>query len=180
MRKKGKEKKTKDRKEKKRPKTKGGHWTQEIDGKKKGKERQKQVRYWLEGWEVEILYGACLFQFSRSEFSLCDPMDCNKPGFPVHHQLLELAQTHVLLCHPLLLLASVFPSISVFSKESVLCIRWPKYWVLASSSVLPMNFQDWFPLGWTGLISLQSKGLSRVFSNTMVQKHQFFSSQLSL
>ena len=52
--------------------------------------------------------------------------------------------------------------------------------VSASASVLPMNIQDWFPLGWTGWVSLQSKGLSRVFSNTTVQKHQFFSAQLSL
>ena len=66
---------------------------------------------------------------------------------------------HLILCHPLLLLPSVFPSISVFSNESVLRIRW-KYWSSASASVLPVNIQDWFPLGWTGLIFLQSKGLS--------------------
>ena len=78
------------------------------------------------------------------------------------------------LCCLLLFLPSIFPSIRLFSNESVLCIRWP-----ASVSVLPMNIQDWSPLGWTGLISLQSKGLSRVFSNTTVQKHQFFGSQLS-
>ena len=70
---------------------------------------------------------------------------------------------------------SIFSSIRVFSNESILHIRWPKY----SASVLPMNIQDWFPLAWTGWISLQSKGLSRVFSNTTVQKHQFFSVQLS-
>ena len=87
---------------------------------------------------------------------------------------------HLILCHPLLLLPSIFPSIRVFSNESTLPIRWPKYWVSASTSVLPMNTQDWSPLGWTGWISLQSKGLSRVFSNTTVQKHQFFSAQLSL
>ena len=67
-----------------------------------------------------------------------------------------------------------------FSSESVLHIRWPKYWSFSFSISLPMNIQDWFPLGWTGWISLQSKGLSRVFSNTTVQKHQFFSTQLSL
>ena len=71
------------------------------------------------------------------------------------------------LCHPLLLLPSIFPSISVFSNESVLHIRWPKYWNL--TSVLPVNIQDGFPLGWTGRISLQSKGLSRVFFSTAVQ-----------
>ena len=87
---------------------------------------------------------------------------------------------HLILCHALLLPPSIFPRIRIFSNESVLCIRWPKYWVSASTSVLPMTIQDWFPLGWTGWISLESKGLSRVFSNTTVQKHQFFGTQLSL
>ena len=85
---------------------------------------------------------------------------------------------HFILCHPLLLLPSIFPSIRVFSNESALRIRWPKYWSFSSASVLPMNTQDW-SLGWTGWISLQSKGLSRVFSNTTVQKHQFIWAQLS-
>ena len=71
-----------------------------------------------------------------------------------------------------------YPTIS--SNESVLHIRWPQVLEFQSTSVLPMNIQDWFPLGWTGWISLQSKGLSRVFSNTIVQKHWFFSTQLSL
>ena len=114
--------------------------------------------------------------------TLCDPMDCSTPGFPVHHQHPELAQIHVhpvgddiqhlILCCPLLL-PSIFPSIRVFSSESVLHIRWPKYWSFRTSS-LPMSIQGWFPLGLTGLISLQPKGLSRVFSNTTIQKHQFF------
>ena len=86
---------------------------------------------------------------------------------------------HPTIFHPLLLLSSIFPSIRVFSNESDLCIRWSKYWKSASTSVLPMNTQDWSPLGWTGWISLQSSGLSRIFSNTTVQKHQFFSAQLS-
>ena len=77
-----------------------------------------------------------------------------------------MLSNHFILCHPLLLLLSIFPSIRVFSNESALCIRWPKYWASASASVLPMNIQGWFPLGLTGLIFLQSKGLSRVFSNT--------------
>ena len=68
--------------------------------------------------------------------------------------------------------------VHVFSSESVLHIRWPKYWSFSYSiRVLPKNIQDWFPLGLTGLISLQSKGLSRVFSNITVQNHQFFSTQ---
>ena len=88
-----------------------------------------------------------------------------------------IPSNHLILCHPLLLLPSIFSSIRVFSNESVLCIRWPK--VLELQHVLPMNIQGLFPLGSTGLISLQSKGLSRVFSS-ITQKHQFFSTQLSL
>ena len=68
-------------------------------------------------------------------------------------------------CHPLLFLPSTFPSISIFPKESVLRIRWPKYWNF-SFSILPMNIQDWFPLRCTGWISVQSKGFSRVLSST--------------
>ena len=91
-----------------------------------------------------------------------------------------MPSNHLILCHLLFLLPSIFPSIRVFSNESVLHITWPKYWSF-SFSISPSNeFQDWFPLGWTGWISLQSKGLSRVFSNTTVQKHQFFSAWLSL
>ena len=91
-----------------------------------------------------------------------------------------MPSNHLILCRPLLLLPSIFPSIRVFSSESVLHIRWPKYWSFSFSISLPMNTQDWSPLGWTGWISLQSKELSRVFSNTIVQKHQFFGTQLSL
>ena len=91
---------------------------------------------------------------------------------------LLMPSNHITLCHRLLLLLSIFPSISVFSSESVLRISWPKYWSFSIS--LSSEYQDWFPLGLTSLISLQSKGLSRVFSNTTVQKHQFFSAQLSL
>ena len=111
-------------------------------------------------------------------------LDYRTPGFPVHHQLLKFTQTHfywigdaIQLSHPLsspLLLPSIFKSIRVFSNESVLHIRCQSIGVSASASVLPMNIQDWFPLGWTGLISLLSKGLSRVFSNTTVERHQFF------
>ena len=228
---------------------------------------------------------------------LSGSMDCSMPGFPVLHYLLEFAQIHVhwvgeplnhlILCYPLLFLLSIHLSIRVFSNESALHIRWPKYWsfsfsvspfneyselisfridwfdlttlsvqsfshvslfatswtsglqasllsptprpcsnlcplnrwclptisssvvpfsscllsfpasasfqisrffasggqsngVSASVSVLPMSIQDWFSLGWTGWISLQSKGFSRVFSNTTVKKHQFFSTELSL
>ena len=80
---------------------------------------------------------------------------------------------HLILCCPLLLLPSIFPSIRVFPDESVLCIRWSKCWKF-SCSISLANIQGWFPLGLTSLIFLQSKGLSRVFSNTTVQRHQFF------
>ena len=84
---------------------------------------------------------------------------------------------HLILCHPILLLPSVFPSIKVFSSESALHIRWSKY---CSFSNRPSNeYSVWFPLEVTGLISLQSKGLSRVFSSTTVQKLQFFGAQPS-
>ena len=91
-----------------------------------------------------------------------------------------MPSNHLILCRPfLLLLPSIFPSIRVFSNESALHIRWPKYWS-SSFNISPSNeTQDWSPLGWTGWISLQSKGLSKVFSNTTVQKHPFFSAQLS-
>ena len=92
---------------------------------------------------------------------------------------LVMPSNHLILCHPLLLLPSIFPSIRVSSNESALRIRCPSIGVSASTSVLPVNTQDWSLLGWTGWISLQSKGLSRVFSNTTVQKHQFFGTQLS-
>ena len=96
-----------------------------------------------------------------------------------------MPSNHLILCRPLLLLPSIFPSIRVFSKESVLCIRWPKYSSFtpkggALGLNIPVNIHNWFPLGLSGLISLQSKGLSRVFSSTTVQKHQFFGAQLSI
>ena len=86
---------------------------------------------------------------------------------------------HLILCCPLLLLPSIFPSIRVFSSESVLCIRWPKYWSFSFSISPSMNIQGWFPLGSTSLI-LQSKRLLRVFSSSTVWKHQFFGAQPSL
>ena len=89
-----------------------------------------------------------------------------------------IPSSHLILCRPLLLPPSIFPSVRVFSNESVLHIRLPKYWSF-SFSISPSNeYSGLIPLGWTGLISLQSQGLSRVFSNTTVQKHQFFRAQL--
>ena len=91
-----------------------------------------------------------------------------------------MPSNHLILCHPLLLLPLIFPSIRVFSSEPVLHVRWPKYWSFSFSISHSNEYLDWFPLGLTGLISLQSKGLSGVFSKITVQKHQFFGAQLSL
>ena len=88
--------------------------------------------------------------------------------------------SHLILCHPLLLLPPISPSIKVFSNESTLHMRWPKYWSFSFSIISSKEIQGWSPSEWTGWISLQSKGPSRVFSNTTVQKHQFFGSQPSL
>ena len=90
-----------------------------------------------------------------------------------------MPSNHLILCRPLLHPLSIFPSIRFFSNE-FFTSGGQIIGVSASASVLPMNIQDWFPLGWTGWISLQSKGFSIVFSNTTVQKHQFFGAQLSL
>ena len=132
-----------------------------------------------------VLTVSCCCSVTKLCLTLCDTKNYNTPGFPVLHYLSKFAQTHVhempsnhlILCRPLLLLPLVFPSIRVFCNQSLLRIRWPKG---ASASVLPVNIQDWFPSGLTGWISLQSKGLPRVFSSTTVRKHQFFSTQPSL
>ena len=85
---------------------------------------------------------------------------------------------HLILCCPLLLLPSIFPSLRVFTNESALCSRWPKYWSF-SFNISPSNERPGLiSCRWTGWVSLQFKGLSRVFSNTTVQKHQYFSGQL--
>ena len=131
-----------------------------------------------------------LVQFSsvaQSCPTLCDPMNLSMPGLPVHHQLLEFTQTHVHRVgdaiqpsHPLL---SPFPPApNPFQHQSLFQLfAWggQTTGVSALASFFPKNTQDWSPLGWTGWISLQSMGLSRVFSNTTVQKHQFFGAQLS-
>ena len=88
-----------------------------------------------------------------------------------------MLSSHLILCHPLLFLPP--PSIRVISNETTLRMRWPKYWSFTLASFLPKKSQGWSPSEWTGWISLQSKGLSRVFSNTTVQQHQFFGAQRS-
>ena len=91
-----------------------------------------------------------------------------------------LSSNHLVFCHHLLFLPSIFPSIRVFSYELALPIKWPSIGASASVSVPLMNIKDWFFLGWTGLISLQFKGLSRVFSSTTVRRHQVFGAEPSL
>ena len=134
--------------------------------------------------ETGFGWGRKFSSVTQSYPTLCNPMDFSTPVLPVHYQLLESIQTqsvipsnHLILCH--LLPPSIFPSIRVFSNESALHSGGQSIRVSASTSVLPMNIQDWFHLGWTGWISLQTKGRSRIFSNTTVQKHQFFGAQLS-
>ena len=90
-----------------------------------------------------------------------------------------MPSSHLIFCRPLLLLPPIPPSIRVFSNESTLHMRWQKYWSFSFSINFPKNTQGWSPSEWTGWISLQSKWLSRVFSNTTVHKHQFFGTQLS-
>ena len=103
----------------------------------------------------------------QSCLTLFNPMDCCMPGFPVHHQLMELAQTHVhqvsdainhlILCCPLLLLPSILPSIRVFSNESVLHIRWPKHWRFSFSISLSNEYSELisFRIDWFDLLAVQ-------------------------
>ena len=113
--------------------------------------------------------------------TLCDPMNWSTPGLPEHTPLSWQ-------CHPTISSSVVpfssclqsFPASEPFPISQFFASGGQSIRVSASASVLPMNIRDWFPLGWTGLISLLSKGLSRVFSNTTVQKYQFFGTQLSL
>ena len=130
---------------------------------------------------------ASISSVAQTCLTLCDPMDCSMPGLPIHHKLPEFTQTHVHWIsdaiqpsHPLL---PPSPPVLNLSHHQGL-FKWvssvsggQSIGTSASASVLPMNIPVWFPLGLTGLISLQSKGLLRVFSNITVQRHQFFGAQ---
>ena len=122
--------------------------------------------------------------------TLCNPMNRSKPGLPVHHQLPEFTETHihrVQWCHPAISSSVVpfsscpqsLPASESFPMSQLFAWGGHSTGVSALASFLPKKSQGWSPLEWTGWISLQSKGLSRVFSNTTVQKHQFFGAQLS-
>ena len=150
--------------------------------------------YW-----ASVLYDRCLkvflmVQFSSVPFSQSvksnslrshelqhTRLPCPSPNFQSLLKLMSIESAmpsnHLILCRPLLLLPSSFPSIRVFSKEWAHASSGQSIGASVSASVLPMNIQGWFPLGFTGLISLLSKGLSRVSSSTTVQRHQFFSAQ---
>ena len=151
--------------------------------------REKQIFYinaYI--WNLEKWY-----QFSsvtQSCLTLCNLMNSSTPGLPVHHQLLESTQNPCpssWWCHPAISSSVVpfsscpqsLPASGSFPMSQLLAWGGQSIGVSASASVLPMNTPDWSPLGWTDWISLQSKGLSRAFSNTTVQKHQFFGAQLS-
>ena len=126
------------------------------------------------GREVQKV-GGYMYQFSsvtQSCPTLCDPMNRSTPGLPVHHQLPEfthlrsiesvMPSSHLILCRSLLLLPPIPPSIRVFSNESTLHIRWPKYWSFSFSIIPSKEILGLISFRWTGWISLQSKGLSRV------------------
>ena len=147
---------------------------------------------WRISWTEEpgMLRSNQLSSVTLSCLTLCNPMDCSTPGFPVHHQLPKLLKlmsiqsvipsNNLILCCPLLLLPSIFPCIRGFSNELALCIRWPKYWSF-SFNISPSNEYSGlisFRMDWLDLLAVPRT--SRVFSNTTVQKHQFFSAQLSL
>ena len=145
----------------------------------------------LESTFTNTLYICSVNSVAQLCLTLRVPMECNTPGFPVHHQLPEPTQTHVhcvgdaiQLSHPL---SSPSPPAFNLSQYQGL-FQWVSslhqvakvlefFGVSASTSVFPMNIQDWFPLGWAAWISLQSNEFSRVFSNTTLQEHQFFGTQ---
>ena len=136
------------------------------------------------------LFDCCCCSVAQLCPTLCDPMNCSTPGLPVHHQFPEITQlmsivsvmpsNHLILCRPLLLLPSIFPSIRVFSHQSALHIRCPKYWTF-NFNIIPSNEYPGlivFRMDWLDLLVVQ--GTLRSLLQTTVQKHQFFSTQLSL
>ena len=134
-------------------------------------------------WKVKMKSLSCVWLFvtpwntaCQASLSITNFQSSPKP-MPIE---LVMPSNHLIVCHPLFLLPSIFPSIRVFSNGQLFISGDQSTGISASTSVLPMNTQDWSPLGCTGWISLQSKGLSRVFSNTTVQKHQFFGAPFSL
>ena len=137
----------------------------------------------MRGW---LSIPGCSCSVTQLCLTHCNPIECSMQGLPVLHHLLKLAQTHVHWVSD-----AIYPSCSLPSPSPAFSLcQHPVSWLFTSSgqsigasasvSVIPINIQGWFPLGWIGWLSLQSKGLSRVFSNTTVPKHQFSSVQPSL
>ena len=135
--------------------------------------------------KVYVIQFSSVAQFC---LTLCNPINRSTPGLPVHHHLPEFTQTqvhrvvmdssHLILCRPFLLLPPIPPSIRVFSNESTLCMRRPKYWSFSFSIILSKEHPGLisFRMDWLDLFAFQG---TQVFSNTTVQKHQFFGAQLS-
>ena len=158
----------------------------------KGQLMIKEKNNWMSDL-INAVYNQSTFQFSSVAQS-CPTLrphepqhtrpPCPSPATGVHSNSCASSRW----CHPAISFSVVpfsscpqsFPGSGSFPMSQLFASGGPSIGVIASISVLPMNTQDWSPLGWTGWISLQSKGLSRAFSNTTVQKHQFFSAQLSL
>ena len=170
-------------------------WHATAHGVSKSKTWLINWTHWQKQPTVKLIFIKRLIKLQFSSVpqlcpTLCDPMNCSTPGLPIHHQLPEFTQTHVHWAgdtiQPSNPLSSPSPPALNLSQDQGL-FKWvsclhqvaKSIGVSALTSVLPMNTQHWSPLEWTGWISMQSKGLSRVFSNTTLQKHQFFSAQLS-
>ena len=161
------------------------YWKKKGIGKAVLKLTSSPNFFWIQ-WTKEGVFQ--LSSVAPSCPTLCDPMNHSTPGLTVHHQLPEFTQTHVHQVgdavqpsHPLSSPSPPAPNPSqhqVFSNESALRIRWPKYWSF-SFSISPSSEHPGLISLRTDWISWQSKGLSRFFSNTTVQKHQFFGAQLS-
>ena len=136
---------------------------------------------WQPGWEVSVL-GNQFSSVAQSCPTLCDPMDCSTPGLPVYHQFPEMLKlmsiesvmpsNHLILCCPLLLLPSIFPSVMVFSSESVVCIRWPEYWSF-NFSISPSN-------EYSGLISFRMDGFDLAVQGMLKSLLQLHNSKASV
>ena len=144
------------------------------------------MKYW--GTKLHYLVSVQFRSVAQSCPILCDPMNCSTPGLPVHHQLLVFTQTHVHRVGDAIQPSSVtcfsscpqsLPASESFPMSQLFAWGGQSIGVSALALFLPKKSYDWSPSEWTGWISFQSKGLSRVFSNTTVQKHQFFGAQLS-
>ena len=139
-----------------------------------------------EEWQYRRSISVQFSSVAQSCLTLCDPMDCSRPGLPVHHQLLEFIETHPTISSSVIPFSSClqsFPASGSSQMSQFFASGGQNIGASASGSVLPVNIQDWFPLGWTGWIFLQSEGLSRVFSNTtkasILWHSAFFIVQLS-